>query len=261
LSSGGHGTYAFGDTATAAERLALVARLFEPATRALLERVAPRVGRILDVGCGPGHTTRLLADVFPGAAVVGLDQSTAFLDEARRTSPDRVTFEQADVTAAPLPHAPAETVFGRLILSHLRERAAALRVWFGSLAHGGLLVVEDPESIDTTDEVFRTYLGISGGLIAGRGGDLYVGRELGAMAASLGGRIRHDGVAGVTPSTGDVATIFGLNLAVWRDDPWVTAHHDRATLDVLADALAARRGMADKKRITWRMRQTVVERT
>jgi hypothetical protein len=116
-----------------------------------------------------------------------------------------------------------------------------LRAWFGSLAPGGLLLVEDPESIDTTDEVFRTYLRIAGGLIADRGGDLYVGRELGAMAAALGGRVRHDDVETVTPTTGEVATIFGLNLSVWRNDPWVIANNESSALDLLADALAARR--------------------
>jgi SAM-dependent methyltransferase len=259
LSDGDRATYAFGDTATAAERLALVARIYDPTTRALLARLVPRTGRILDVGCGPGHTTRLLAETFPDATVVGLDQSPAFLDEARRTAARRTTFEEADVTATPLPHAPADTIFARLILSHLRERSAALRGWFASLARGGALIVEDPETIDTTDAIFRTYLDVAGGLIAHRGGDLYVGRELGTMAAALGGRMLHDEVVAVTPTTGEIATIFGLNLSVWSGDPWVTAHHGSG-LGVLADALAARRGMADRGRITWRMRQTVVER-
>jgi hypothetical protein len=127
-------------------------------------------------------------------------------------------------------------------------------------AANGFLSDDRRLGLDAFGQDFMAFYSAGKLALAGRGGDLYVGRELGAMAASLGGRIRHDDVADVTPSTGDVATIFGLNLAVWRDDPWVTAHHDRATLDVLADALAARRGMADKRRITWRMRQTVVER-
>ncbi len=260
MGDGDRRTYAFGDTATAAGRLALVARVFEPATRAFLARIAPRIGVVLDVGCGPGHTTRLLAETFPDTVVVGLDRSTAFLDEARRSAPARTSFEEADVTAGPLPHAPADVVFARLVLSHLRARAPVLAGWFGSLAAGGVLLVDEPEAIDTTDEVFRTYLGIAAGLIADRGGDLYVGRELGTMAAALGGRALVDEVATVSPPTGDVATIFGMNLSVWRDDPWVTAHHERTSLDVLADALATRRTMADRGRITWRMRRIAVAR-
>ncbi len=54
------GGYAFGDSAAAARRLGLLAELFEPAPRPFLERFA---GRPIDLACGPGHTTRLLASV------------------------------------------------------------------------------------------------------------------------------------------------------------------------------------------------------
>ncbi len=51
----------------------------------LLERAAAQPGeRVLDVGCGGGATTRLLADaVTPGGSVVGLDISEAMLGVAR----------------------------------------------------------------------------------------------------------------------------------------------------------------------------------
>ena len=95
--------YTFGDSATASERLACVARVFAPSTEALLARLTGRAPRrVLDLGCGPGHTTRLLARIFPGAVVCGLEQSEAFLAEARRTAAPGVSFEHADVTAMPL---------------------------------------------------------------------------------------------------------------------------------------------------------------
>ena len=51
--------YAFGDSAPASERLALVARIFAPSTRSLLARLPARSGRrVLDVGCGPGRGLR-----------------------------------------------------------------------------------------------------------------------------------------------------------------------------------------------------------
>jgi len=64
------GGYAFGDGPTAARRLDLLADLFEPASRTFLERVAGldglagrRPGLAVDLGCGTGHTTRLVAEV------------------------------------------------------------------------------------------------------------------------------------------------------------------------------------------------------
>lgn len=55
---------------------------------------------VLDVGCGNGRLSRLAAADFP--RVLGVDVSAAAVDLARRESPglDRVTFRQADITAA-----------------------------------------------------------------------------------------------------------------------------------------------------------------
>src|SRR5262249_820359 len=44
--------------------------------------ISPR--RILDFGCGIGDTTRRLAEVFPGAMLIGLDTAEAALDHAQR---------------------------------------------------------------------------------------------------------------------------------------------------------------------------------
>ena len=58
------GGYAFGDSAPAARRLALLADLFEPASQPFLARFAGRqLGLAVDLGCGTGYTTRLLASV------------------------------------------------------------------------------------------------------------------------------------------------------------------------------------------------------
>jgi SAM-dependent methyltransferase len=56
----------------------------KPFDRDLLERFArecPR-GRVIDVGCGPGHVGRFLADL--GLDVTGVDLSPAMIDIARK---------------------------------------------------------------------------------------------------------------------------------------------------------------------------------
>jgi hypothetical protein len=59
------GGYTFGDTSLAARRLALLADVFEPPSRAFLAeftRVAgDQLDLAVDLGCGPGHSTRLVA--------------------------------------------------------------------------------------------------------------------------------------------------------------------------------------------------------
>jgi len=249
--------YAFGDSAPASARLARVARVFAPTTAAFVRRVADAPRRVLDLGCGPGHTTLLLAGAFPDAAVVGLDRSEAFLDEARRQAPTGVRFVHADVTTPPLPDAPGDLVFARFVLSHLPARGAVLRAWIGALAPGGALAVEEVERIDTDDPVFSEYLGITSGLMADRGGELYVGPELAAAARTLGGRVVVDAPATVAPATAKIAGIFALNLQSWRDDPWVVAHHG-GRLDALARGLREREGTADDGRIRWTLRQVAI---
>ena len=56
--------YLYGDSDVAAERLGIVAGIFRETTRAFLEEtVRERPALAIDLGCGPGHTTRLIQDV------------------------------------------------------------------------------------------------------------------------------------------------------------------------------------------------------
>jgi SAM-dependent methyltransferase len=68
----------------------------KPFDRELLERFARecRRGRVLDIGCGPGHVGRFLADL--GIDVIGVDLSPAMIEVARRLNP-RMKFEVGDM--------------------------------------------------------------------------------------------------------------------------------------------------------------------
>ena len=63
----------------------------------LLARVgAERPRAVVDLGCGPGNLTALLADRWPDADVVGLDSSPEMVERARAAD-RRVAFEVADL--------------------------------------------------------------------------------------------------------------------------------------------------------------------
>jgi SAM-dependent methyltransferase len=68
----------------------------KPFDRELLERFARECpgGRILDIGCGPGHVGRYLQD--HGCEVTGVDVSPAMVDVARKLNP-HMTFEVGDM--------------------------------------------------------------------------------------------------------------------------------------------------------------------
>ena len=55
------------------------------ACRDLVARIAlARVRSAIDLGCGPGNSTRILARRWPDAQVTGLDSSSAMITAARR---------------------------------------------------------------------------------------------------------------------------------------------------------------------------------
>jgi trans-aconitate 2-methyltransferase len=43
---------------------------------------------IVDLGCGPGNSTEVIAARFPEAAITGLDSSAALIETARSKHPD-----------------------------------------------------------------------------------------------------------------------------------------------------------------------------
>ncbi|WNY23989.1 Trans-aconitate 2-methyltransferase [Methanimicrococcus hongohii] len=44
--------------------------------------------RILDIGCGPGNSTRLIKDKYPEAYVLGIDKSPEMIETAKTDNPD-----------------------------------------------------------------------------------------------------------------------------------------------------------------------------
>ena len=89
---------------------ALELRAADPQQRAMLDTyltdaAIPQGARVLEVGCGTGAVTRVLA-AWPGvAAAVGVDPSPVFVAKARELGAGQstLTFEEADGRALPLP--------------------------------------------------------------------------------------------------------------------------------------------------------------
>jgi SAM-dependent methyltransferase len=257
--------YAFGDSAVASQRLGVLASVFAPASRALLASLPPGAARrppalVLDLGCGPGHTTAMLAELFPSALVVGLDTSRAFVAEAVRAAPDRCRFALADVTRPPLPCAPADLVYGRFLLVHLPDPRTTVAAWARELAPGGRVVVEEPERIDTDDADFRRYLELACAVVADRGGDLYVGHELLDLAPAPGTTIELQRDAPLEVTAGAAASIFSLNLGIWGEDPALGRLASREEIAALWARLDARRTDLATGVIRWHMRQVVMAR-
>ncbi|MEV0533389.1 class I SAM-dependent methyltransferase [Kitasatospora sp. NPDC050463] len=106
-------------------------------------RASSGVRRVLDVGSGPGVIAGLLAEVFPDAEVVAVDQSPALLERARVRSADRLTTQQADLPGDFSLLGAADLIWSANAIHHLGDQQAALTALAGSLRPGGLLAVAE----------------------------------------------------------------------------------------------------------------------
>ena len=257
--------YLFGDDERALRRLDLLARVFHDSTRELLERqLARRPLRrgavVVDLGCGPGRTTRLLADVC-GQRVSGLDDSPPLLWEARRLGPDRVRFRRHDVAAGRLPGEPADLIFARLLLSHLPQPEKRVATWGESLRPGASLIVEEVEAIETRHAVFVRYLELVATALSGQGGELYVGPRLAALPIPEGLHPGPSEVAELSVPDSSAAAMFRLNLPSIAATESVSRSIDAtgiAGLQAALDELAYT--SSETSSITWKLRRIAWDR-
>lgn len=249
--------YAFGDSDQAARRLAQVAAVFDAPTGAFLQAAVRRpVGLAVDLGCGPGHTTELLARHVRPARLAGVDSSGAFLALASGRVP-AAEFTVHDVTRTPLPTGPADLLFARFLLSHLPDPGEAVRGWATQLTGGGLLLLDEVERIQTRDPALADYLRIVAAVLQARGHRLEVGPLLDALPDPPGVTRRGSQLAVHPVDPGRAAAMFRTNLSVWRHDPQAIDLAGEPTLDRLDHSLADPPGGP----ITWGLRQIVYERT
>jgi trans-aconitate 2-methyltransferase len=254
--------YTFGDTPRAAERLQLLARVFDAPSRSFLAESVARPPRIaLDVGCGPGVTTRLVAAVTGAGRTVGLDASPAFIDIAGTEASSGVGFLVHDVTRLPLPLAPVDLIYCRLLLAHLPDVEGTVDGFMTQLAAGGLLLVDEVEWIDARHPVLATYERMVLDLVGSQGAPMYAGPIVDTLRRGDGWVQRSSRVRVVPVATAAAARMYGMNLATWRDDPHIRDRYDPDAVNQLADDLAALAESVGTDEITWGVRQVVFERT
>jgi SAM-dependent methyltransferase len=114
-----------------------------PLGLAAMDRLNPAAGeRIVDVGCGCGHTSLELARrVSPGGTVTGVDISRPMLARARERAAglDGVTFVEADAQHHAFTPATADVIFSRFGVMFFADPASAFANLRGALRPGGRL--------------------------------------------------------------------------------------------------------------------------
>lgn len=254
-------SYSFGDTDLAAERLRILDTVFGAAADGVLDLVGGDPRRVADLGCGPGATTARLVDRFPTARVTGIDASDAFLSAARAAVP-RAAFVVGDVTHA-LPGAPFDLVYARFLLAHLADVPGAIAHWLASVVPGGVVVLEETESIRSDDPVFARYEALSVARVARAGAAVYAGplmRDALDQGALADARIVVDRVLDPAITVGQSAAMFWRNLATWGDAAVGQGLITESDRIALLAALREREADDAPGPFVWGHRQTVLRR-
>lgn len=137
----------------------------------LLGRIgAAAPGQVADLGCGAGNVTAVLAQRWPGAAVLGVDSSAEMLARARGAAPG-CGFVQADL-ADWVPAVAPDVIFSNAALHWLGGHAALFPRLLGLLAPGGVLAVQMPAMHDAPLRALQVEVAAAGpwaGALAGVG--------------------------------------------------------------------------------------------
>ena len=195
----------------------------------LVARSAPTTpSEVVDLGCGPGNLTGLLAERWPDAHVVGLDSSPEMVDQARSLG-QRVEYAVADLREW-RPDRPVDVLVSNATLQWVPDHLALLPGLVATVAPGGWLAFQVPGNFDEPSHVLRA--------------ELAAEPDHAAYTADVATPSSHDPAAYY-----DVLSAAGCAVDVWETtythvltgpDPvftWVSGTGARPTLQALPDGL------------------------
>ncbi|WP_148613845.1 methyltransferase domain-containing protein [Nocardioides rubriscoriae] len=195
----------------------------------LLARVgATAPASVVDLGCGPGNLTALLAARWPDASVTGIDSSPEMIDRAHEAEPE-LAFEVGDLRAWAHTGS-ADVVVCNATLQWLPDHLDALPALVAATTPGGWLAFQVPGNVGEPSHILRAQLAAEAPYAAHTDG----------VAVPLS----HDPVTYL-----DALTALGCDVDVWETtylhvlrgpEPvftWVSATGARPTLQALPDEL------------------------
>lgn len=123
----------------------------------LLARVgATAPATVVDLGCGPGNLTALLAERWPGAEVRGVDSSPEMIAAAREAHPE-IGFEVGDLRDW-RPDAPVDVLVSNATLQWVPGHLDLLPSLVDAVRPGGWLAFQVPGNFDEPSHTIRREL-------------------------------------------------------------------------------------------------------
>jgi ubiquinone/menaquinone biosynthesis C-methylase UbiE len=146
-----------------------IARAYDQGVQAAFRDVLPALAedllgdvagirRGLDVGCGPGQFTVLVAERVPAAEIWGIDLAPTMIELANRhaaasSAAPRLRFAIADVAHLPFPDGHFDAVLSSGSIKHWPDQSAALREIHRVLAPGGRAFIGEMNRLAPRDAI------------------------------------------------------------------------------------------------------------
>jgi trans-aconitate 2-methyltransferase len=113
----------------------------------------PSPRQVIDLGCGPGNSTEVLAERWPEAELTGLDSSTEMIEAARLNQSSRkwpsLKWVVGDIANwAAVEERPCDVVFSNAALQWVPDHTTLFPRLMAQVAPGGALAVQVPNNID-----------------------------------------------------------------------------------------------------------------
>lgn len=149
--------------------------------------------RALEIGCGPGFVTALMAEECAPGEAFGLDASDELLDAANRlVKPQHknITFIKGDAYETGLAPASYDFIYNRMIYQHLADPLRAVKEAKRLLRSGGKIVIADVDAgwqmIEPNCPEFNQLNELACRAQVKVGGDRFIGRKLPAILEQAG---------------------------------------------------------------------------
>jgi trans-aconitate 2-methyltransferase len=212
--------------------------LYEPETRELLQRGDVRAARVaVDLGCGPGWSTRLLHDVVHADRTIGLDASERYITDARGNHGSELEFQVHDIARAPFPITAPDVMLSRFLLTHLSSPSDVLAAWASIAAADSLLFIHETEALETDHPALRRYYELVAQLQRHYGQTLYIGSVLDACFENSGWRMVESRRRILEKPAAKMAELHLANLRTWRNDEYARQAFDLTEIDSLDASL------------------------